>query len=85
MSTNACENIGRPLGRTIGPTCVSSHVSGVHLDVVISLQPSVGIVHALDCAGKDVERGGAPVLRDWGGFQLGIPWIGESDGTVRRE
>ena len=73
------------MGRTNGPTGVSSHVSGINLDIVVSLQPSMVIIHALDRAGQDVVRGGALVLRDWGGFQLGVPWVGKSDGAVRRE
>jgi len=73
------------MGSTNGPTSISSHVSGIHLDIIVALQPSVGIIHALDRAGQDVERGGALVLRDWGGLQLVVPWVGKSDGTVRGE
>jgi len=73
------------IGSASGLTSVSSHVGGIHLDIIVAIQPSVGIIHPLDRAGQDVKRGGTLVLRDWGGFQLGVPRIGESDGTVRRE
>jgi len=87
--SRVCQRMRLPvnlvMGRTIGPTGISSHVSGIHLDVIVPLQPSVGIIHALDRAGKEVERGGPLVLRDWGGFQLVVPRIGESGRTIRRE
>jgi len=78
-----CEVTDRP-GEAVGPTGVSGHVSGVHLDVIVTLQSPVGIIHTLDRSRKDVERDGALVRRDWSGFQLSAPGIRKSDGTIRR-
>jgi len=77
------EATDRP-GETVGPTGVSGYVSGIHLDVIVALQPPVGIIHTLDRARKDVKRDGALVRRDWSGFQLSAPGIRKSDGTIRR-
>ena len=71
------------IGRAVSPTSVSGYVRRVHLDVIVALQSSVGVVHALDRARQEVERGGIFVRRDWGGLQLSTPRVGKSDGTVR--
>jgi hypothetical protein len=41
--------------KSIGPTGVSGDVSWVHLDVIVALQPPMGVVHASDRARQDVE------------------------------
>ena len=70
---------------TIGLTGVSAYITGVHLDVIVTLQSPVGIVHALDCAGQDIERNRALVRGDWSRFQPSAPGIRKDDGTIRRE
>ena len=71
------------IGRAVGPTSVSGYVRRVHLNVIVALQSSVGVIHALDRARQEVERGGIFVWGDWGRLQLSAPRVGKSDGTVR--
>jgi len=68
----------------VGLTGVSRRVSGVHLDVIVTPQSPVDVIHALDCARQDVERDGVFVRRGRGGFQLSAPGIRKGDGTGRR-
>ena len=70
---------------TISRTSVSVHISRVHLDVIITLQSPVDIIHALNRAGKDIERSRTLVRGDWSRFQPSAPGIRENDGTIRRD
>ena len=66
------------------PTGVSRHVIGVHLDVIVTPQSPVDVIHILDRSGQDVERDGVFVRRGRGRFQLSAPGVREGDGTGRR-
>jgi hypothetical protein len=69
---------------TDGPTGISRHVSGVHLNVIVTSQSPVGVIHALYCARQDVERNRSLVRRGRSRLQLSAPGIRENDGTRRR-
>ena len=68
----------------VGLTGVSRRVSGVHLDVIVTPQSPVDVIHALDRPRQEVERDGVLVRRGRGGFQSSTPGIRKGDGTGRR-